>query len=131
MSLRANQVRAFVRIQATIFLLPVQTIVASKVISIFNPCGSFYSYLFQTLLRKVMKLKILLLLSVAIGQRRRNYLSCCCCCCCSPFGSIPHLNKLKTFWLRLDSNRGPLTLQSITLPTELQRPWQLEVKKFP
>ena len=76
-------------------------------------------------------------LSAANGQRPRNYLSCCSCCCCcgcssccSPFGLIPHLNELKKIWLKLDSIICPLTHQSITLPTELQIPWHLDVKNI-
>ena len=75
-------------------------------------------------------------LSAANGQRPRNCLSCscscfCCCCCscsCSPFSSIPHLNKLNKYWLKLDPILCPLTCQSITLPTVLLRPWHFRVK---
>ena len=52
-------------------------------------------------------LKPMTFLSAAIGQRPRNYLSCCCCCS-SPFGSIPHLNKLKFFWTFVELNPGCL-----------------------
>ena len=61
-------------------------------------------------------------LSATNGQRPSNYFSSCSCftsSSCSPFGSIPHLNKLKKIWLAWDSNVLPPDDESDALSTEL------------